>query len=335
MDKTRVSLGHGSGGKLTHDLICKLFRSRLDNGFLGRMADSALLPGMPYGVAFTTDSFVVSPLFFPGGDIGKLAVAGTVNDLAVAGALPRYLSLGVILEEGFALESLERIVDSIALEAGKCGVSVVAGDTKVVEKGKGDGVFLNTSGIGERTPGFPVDDLPDDGDVILVSGTVGDHGAVIMSLQSGIELESDLESDCAVILPLVDALRGESIAVKTMRDPTRGGLAAVLNEWAVEGHFCIEVTESAIPLKRAVVGIADLLGVDPLQLACEGRLVALVARADAEAALAALRETHNGADAAVIGVVTGGTPGRVVLKTGFGSRRILDMPVADPLPRIC
>ena len=335
MDKTKVSLGHGSGGKLTRDLISDIFTSRLDNSYLRPLGDSAVLPGMANGIAFSTDSFVVNPLFFPGGDIGKLAVAGTVNDLAVQGSIPRFLSLGVILEEGFPLDSLEKIVDSVASEANKAGVSVVTGDTKVVEKGKGDGVFLNTAGVGEMVPGFPSSSAPVEGDAVLLSGSVGDHGAVIMSLQSGIDLRSDLHSDCAVIAHLTTALREANVCVKTMRDPTRGGLAAVLNEWADEAGLCIEADETAIPLKPAVVGIADLLGVDPLQLACEGRMVALVSAADAEKAVHTLRGCPGGAEACMVGRVSKGPAGRVVLVTGFGGRRILDMPLSDPLPRIC
>ena len=334
-DEVRIAIGHGSGGKLTRDLIDQVFKEKLANDYLAPLSDSAICPPLSGGIAFSTDSFVVSPLFFPGGDIGKLAVAGTVNDLAVVGAVPRFLSLGVILEEGFTLESLATIVDSIARTAAEANVQVVTGDTKVVEKGKGDGIFINTAGIGEIRPGFPVAAPPAAGDAILVSGTVGDHGGLIMSLQSGIDLSSGLESDCAVVTPLVEALKESGAGVKFMRDPTRGGLAAVLNELAGDLDLGVEVEEEAIPLKDEVRGIADLLGVEPLQLACEGRIVVVADGEDARSALAALRNVDQGAGAAIVGSLVTGHPGLVVQVTGFGGRRILDMPLADPLPRIC
>ncbi len=334
-DEARIGIGHGSGGKLTRDLIDSVFKERLTNDYLSPLSDSAICPALGGGIAFSTDSFVVSPLFFPGGDIGKLAVAGTVNDLAVVGAIPRFLSLGIILEEGFELEKLKTIVDSIARTAGEAGVQVVTGDTKVVEKGKGDGVFINTAGIGEVRPGFPLPAGPAAGDKILVSGPVGDHGALIMSLQSGIDLSSDLESDCAVVSPLIETLKDSGARVKFMRDPTRGGLAAVLNELAGDLGLGVEIAEDSIPLREQVVGIAELLGIEPLQLACEGRIVVVVDEADAGAALAAMRGLEQGAQAAIVGSLVPAHPGLVVQVTGFGGRRIVDMPLSDPLPRIC
>lgn len=334
-DRGRIAIGHGSGGKLTRDLIEAVFKDQLGNDYLAPLSDAAICPPLEGGIAFSTDSFVVSPVFFPGGDIGKLAVTGTVNDLAVVGAVPRFLSLGVILEEGFDLDALSSIVDSIAGTAGEAGVQVVTGDTKVVEKGKGDGIFINTAGIGEIRPGFPLADAPSAGDKILISGPVGDHGALIMSLQSGIDLSSDLESDCAVVSPLIEAIKHSGAGVKFMRDPTRGGLAAVLNELASDLSLGAEIEEDAVPLRDEVRGIAELLGIEPLQLACEGRIVVVVDEPDVDLALAAMRGLEQGAEAAVIGSMVTAHPGLVVQTTGFGGRRILDMPLADPLPRIC
>jgi hydrogenase expression/formation protein HypE len=312
-----------------------LFKSRLDNPMLGPLADAAICPAFPHGTAFTTDSFVVSPLFFPGGDIGKLSVCGTVNDLAVMGAVPKFLSLAMILEEGLEIGELERIVDSIAGAAKDAAVCIVTGDTKVVEKGKGDRVFINTSGIGAVRRGFPVARPVAAGDAVLVSGSLGDHGAVIMSCRSGIALTSDLVSDCAAVAPLVDALHQAGVAVKFMRDPTRGGLAAVLNELAASARVAIEIEERAVPVKAQVRGICELLGIEALHLACEGRVVAVVEEQDAGRALAVLRALPAGREAASIGRIVAGTPGRIVEKTAFGGRRIVDMPLADPLPRIC
>jgi hydrogenase expression/formation protein HypE len=330
----RISLGHGSGGRLTRDLIAEILKPRFENPLLSPLADAALCPPMPNGVAFTTDSFVVSPRFFPGGDIGKLAVAGTVNDLAVVGATPRFLSLALVIEEGLAFRELEQIADSIAATAAQARVVIATGDTKVVEKGKGDGLFINTSGIGDLRRGF-ADTAPVPGDCVLVSGPVGDHGAIIMSLRSGIDLQSALESDCAIVSPLADALFDAGVKVRCMRDPTRGGLAAVLNEFAASWNLGIVASQAAIPIREQVRGVGELLGIDPLQLACEGRIVAVVPAASESLALEALRKTRGGSLAASIGRIVASHPRQVVLETGVGGRRILDMPEADPLPRIC
>ncbi|MBI5479188.1 MAG: hydrogenase expression/formation protein HypE [Deltaproteobacteria bacterium] len=331
-----ISLGHGSGGLLTHDLVHEVFGARLANPVLDGGGDSALLEVGGARIAFTTDSFVVSPLVFPGGDIGKLAVCGTVNDLAVAGAVPRFLSLAVVLEEGFDRDLLERIADSIAHTAAAAEVLVVTGDTKVVEKGKGDGVYLNTAGVGllrPAAPGGAASARP--GDVVLVNGPCGDHGAVIVSARSGIELSSGLQSDCAPLGGLVAALYDAGVTPRFMRDPTRGGTAGVLAELARGGACGVEVDETSLPVRDEVRGVCELLGMDPLFLANEGKVIVVVPPEQAAAALAALRGHPHGTAAAAIGAITAAHPGQVVLRTRYGGQRLIDMPVSDPLPRIC
>ena len=331
-----ISLGHGSGGLLTHDLVHEVFGSRLANPVLAAYGDSALLEVGGARIAFTTDSFVVSPLVFPGGDIGTLAVCGTVNDLAVAGAVPRFLSLAVVLEEGFDRDLLERIADSIARTAAAAGVLIVTGDTKVVEKGKGDGVYLNTAGVGllrAQAPGGAATVRP--GDVVLVNGPIGDHGAVIVSARSGIELSSGLESDCAPLGGLIAALYDAGVTPRFMRDPTRGGAAGVLAELAHGGPGGVDIDELALPVRDEVHGVCELLGMDPLFLANEGKVIVVVPPEQAAAALAALRAHPHGTAAAVIGSITDAHPGKVVLRTRYGGQRLVDMPVSDPLPRIC
>jgi len=331
-----ITLGHGSGGLLTHDLVHEVFGTRLKNPVLDGWGDSALLDLGGVRVAFTTDSFVVSPLFFPGGDIGKLAVCGTVNDLAVAGAVPRFLSLAVVLEEGFDLDRLERIADSIARAAAAAGVAVVTGDTKVVEKGKGDGVYLNTAGVGllrPAAPGGAASVRP--GDVVLVNGPLGDHGAVIVSARSGIELASGLVSDCAPLAGLIGALYEAGVTPRFMRDPTRGGAAGVLAELAHGSGCGVALDEERLPFRPEVRGVCDLLGMDPLVLANEGKVIVVVPPEQGAAALAAMRAHPHGAAAATIGTITEAHPGKVVLRTRYGGQRLIDMPVSDPLPRIC
>jgi hydrogenase expression/formation protein HypE len=333
---THITLGHGSGGLLTSELIREVFGARLDNEWLAPYGDAATFELGGARLALTTDSFVVSPLFFPGGDIGTLAVAGTVNDLAVTGALPRFLSLAVVLEEGFAVADLARVADSIRATAAAAGVAIVTGDTKVVEKGKGDGVYLNTAGVGllrPNAPGGPKTLAA--GDAVLVSGPLGDHGAVIVSARSGIELASGLVSDCAPLNGLIAALYDAGVAPKFMRDATRGGAAAVLNELARDAGLGLALEEAALPVRDEVRGICELLGLDPLYLANEGKVIAVVAAAEADAAVAALRAHPLGAQAAVLGRVVADRPGHVTLRTRYGGTRLIDMPVADPLPRIC
>ncbi len=333
-----ILLGHGSGGQLTHALIRDVFARYLSNPALDELGDSALLE-LPAGVgrlAFTTDSYVVQPLFFPGGDIGKLAVCGTVNDLAVAGATPRYLSAGYIIEEGLPLATLERIVASMAETARAAGVTVVTGDTKVVGRGAADGLFINTAGVGFVPAGrtlSPAQLRP--GDLIAVSGTVGDHGMAVMMQREGLRFASALESDCAPLNGLIATLLEAAPAgVRCLRDPTRGGVATTLNEWAQAG-VGIALDEPAIPTRDEVRAVCEILGLDPLYSANEGRVL-IGLRADvAEQGLAALRAHPLGRGAALIGRVTEEHPGRVVLRTALGARRILEMLAGAQLPRIC
>ena len=331
-----VSLAHGSGGRLTRDLVRAVFGPRLSNPRLTEWGDSARLQQGGERLAFTTDAFVVHPLVFPGGDIGKLAVCGTVNDLSVAGAVPRFLSLAVILEEGLDVHLLEQIADSIAEAAAAAGVEIVTGDTKVVEKGKGDGMYITTAGVGalrDVEPPRPTAVKP--GDVVLTSGPLGDHGAVIMSLRSGIDLSSNLTSDCAPVVRLADALYGAGVRVRFMRDPTRGGAAAVFAELAEESGLGLEVEEACLPFRPEVRGIAELLGLDPLTFACEGRLIAVVEEPSAEQALAALHALPEGREACRIGRIVKDHPGQAVMVTRYGSRRLIELPIAEQLPRIC
>lgn len=335
-DEPRITLGHGSGGRLTLDLIKEHLAPKLANRYLSPLGDAAICPDPGGRIALTTDSFVVQPLFFAGGDIGSLAVNGTVNDLAVGGARPLYLTLGMILEEGLLLADLERIVASIAEAAARAQVLVVTGDTKVVERGKGDGIFLNTAGVGIVREGYPRTDRgAAPGDAVLVSGPLGDHGAVVLAARYGLTPGADLVSDCAPVTPLVDALFEAGVAPLFLRDPTRGGLAGVLADLAEIPGCGVHVDEAALPLRPAVETICAITGVDPWHLACEGRVVAAVAADDAPRALAVWRTTPGGQEAARIGVLSADSPGRVALCTRYGGARILLRPSAELLPRIC
>jgi hydrogenase expression/formation protein HypE len=335
----QILLGHGSGGLLTTQLIEDLLLPAFRNPALDARDDQAVLP-MPREpgarLAFTTDSYVVTPIFFPGGDIGQLAVNGTINDLAVGGARPLALSLALILEEGFALGDLRRVIGSVQAAAARAGVSVVTGDTKVVGRGSGDQIFINTSGIGVVPAGVELSSRHvRPGDAILLSGTVGDHGATILAQREGLALDGALASDTAPLHELCADLLRACPGAHAMRDPTRGGLGATLVEIASHARVGIEVDETAVPVRDAVRGACELYGLDPWLLANEGKLVAFVPEAGAEAALAALRAHPLGRDAARIGRVTADGSGLVVVRTAFGSRRILDLPYAEPLPRIC
>lgn len=328
-----ITLGHGSGGLWTRDLVREVFQRHLGNPILDAMGDSAVLSEVEARLAMTTDAFVVHPLFFPGGDIGSLAVFGTVNDLSVAGAVPLYLSAAFVLEEGLPLEDLERIAASMARAARQAGVMVVAGDTKVVERGHGDGVFIVTSGVGRMRPNAPEGAASvRPGDVVLVSGPVGDHGAVIAAQRMG--LSSDLQSDCGPVTAMVDALYDSGIRPKFMRDPTRGGLITVLAEMAREAGVSVEVFEEAVPVREAVLAVCEILGLDPFYLACEGRVVAVVAPQDREAALSAWLRASQGA-ARVCGEVREKGTAPVLLRTRSGGVRACDMLASEPLPRIC
>ena len=333
----RILLAHGSGGVLSHELVRDLFVRHFSNPLLDAMNDAAVLHSFPPGrIAMTTDSYVVQPLFFPGGNIGELAVCGTVNDLAVAGAIPLYLSAGFILEEGFPLDTLERIVVSMATTAHEAGVQIVTGDTKVVDKGAVDGVFINTAGVGVIPPEVDLDPrYLQPGDSLLINGSVGDHGLAVMMQREGMVFTSTLESDTAPLNDLIaQVLQAVPGQVRCMRDATRGGLITVLNEWA-EHNTGIHIIEQAIPVRNEVRAACEFLGLDPLYAANEGKVVVAVAPDAAQSALAALRSHPLGKSAAIIGQVTDEHRGRVAMQTPYGARRIMQMLTGAQLPRIC
>ncbi|MEV0804842.1 hydrogenase expression/formation protein HypE [Micromonospora sp. NPDC050200] len=334
--ESRVTLAHGAGGKATHTLVEGLFVEAFRNPTLEALDDAAVLSVHGTRLAFTTDSYVVSPLFFPGGDIGDLAVNGTVNDLAVSGARPLYLAAGFILEEGFPVTDLQRIATSMARAADRAGVQVVTGDTKVVQRGKADGCYINTAGVGvlERPVTLGTPHIRP-GDAVVVSGPIGDHGVTIMLARGELDIEADLVSDTAPLHGLLDALLDAAPDVRLLRDATRGGVATILNEVAQAAQVAVVVDEASVPVRPAVTGACELLGIDPLYVACEGRFVAVVDGTQAEAAVAALRAHRLGEGAAIIGRVAADPPGIVLLKTAFGGTRVVDMLVGDPLPRIC
>jgi hydrogenase expression/formation protein HypE len=332
----RIVLGHGSGGRLSAELLRDVFLPLFSNPVLDRLDDQAIVEIGGARVAFTTDSFVVKPLFFAGGDIGSLAVHGTVNDLAMGGATPLFLSAGFILEEGFPTEDLKRIAASMARAAAAAGVAIVTGDTKVVEKGKGDGLFINTTGIGIVAEGVRLSaSQARPGDRVILSGSIGDHGIAILAQREGLEFETEIVSDSAALHGLVEAMLRASSGIRCLRDPTRGGLSSTLNEIAAQSQVSIQIEETAIPVREEVRGACELLGLDPLYVANEGKLVAIVAPEAAEAILAAMRRDPLGADAAVIGTVGKQRAGTVTMKSAFGSTRIVDLLAGDQLPRIC
>lgn len=332
----RVTLAHGSGGKATHTLIEAIFLDAFRNPLLEPLGDAAELVLDGARLALTTDSFVVSPLFFPGGNIGDLAVNGTVNDLAVSGAIPRYLTAGFILEEGFPVADLKRVVASMTAAARAAGVEVVTGDTKVVQRGKADGCYINTAGVGVLTrPGELGVASVRPGDAVLVSGPIGEHGITIMLARGELDLDADLVSDTAPVHELVASLLAAAPGTRMLRDATRGGVATILNEIATGGQVSVVVEEDAVPVRAEVRGACELLGIDPLHVACEGRFVAVADGAEADAALAAMRGHPLGERAAIIGHVRPDPPGMVLVTTGFGGTRVVDLLVGDPLPRIC
>jgi hydrogenase expression/formation protein HypE len=330
-----ILLAHGSGGKLSHELVEKKFLPFLANPALNRLDDSAIFEASGR-MAFTTDGYVVNPIFFPGGDIGKLAVCGTVNDLAMNGARPLYLSLSAIIEEGFLLSELEQIVQSIKKAAEEAEVSIIAGDTKVVNRGQADKLFITTSGVGTIPTGVDISGAnARAGDKLLLSGTIGDHGIAIMSQREGLKFSVTLESDCAPLNRLVSQMLEASSRIHCLRDPTRGGLATTLNELARQSKVGIVVEESKIPVKEEVRAACELLGLDPVYVANEGKLVAIVDPADADEILAQMRKNIYGRDAAIIGEVTSEHPAKVVMKTKLGPSRMVDMLSGELLPRIC
>ena len=335
----RIVLGHGSGGRLSQDLLEHVFLPGFSGETLGRLEDHAVLraPSEPGArLAFTTDSFVVSPLFFPGGDIGRLAVCGTVNDLCVGGAVPQFLSAAFVLEEGLLLEDLKRIVTSMALTCREAGVEIVAGDTKVVERGKADGVFITTSGVGVLPAGrnLSISGVRA-GDALLVSGPIGDHGVAILSVREGIDFQTTLHSDCAPLVTLTRALLETSTDIRCMRDPTRGGLSGVLHDIAQRSAVGVLIDEALVPVRPEVRAASDMLGLDPLYIACEGRLVVAVAPEGAQRVLGALRAHPLGQGAALIGHAVAEHPKMVRMRSRIGGERVVPMLSGEQLPRIC
>lgn len=335
-DYEHVLLAHGGGGTLSHQLINKLFFSQFDNEFLNEQHDSAIFNIDKSRLAFTTDSYVVQPIFFPGGNIGELAINGTVNDLIVSGAKPIYISVGFIIEEGLPIEDLWKIVLSMKEAARKSGVKIVTGDTKVVDKGKGDKIFINTSGIGIINEGINISPKRCvTGDKIILSGRIADHGIAIMSAREGLEFETAIVSDTAPLNELFKCIEKFNDKIHVMRDPTRGGLASSLNEIAEIANVGMLIEEEKIPILDEVKGACEILGLDPLYIANEGKMIAIVASEIANNILTEWRETELGKDAEIIGEVTSENPGTVIMKTTIGSKRIVDMISGEQLPRIC
>lgn len=349
----KILLSHGNGGRIMHDLITNLFVKHFGNEILSEQSDAAILPVSSAEIAFTTDSFVIDPIFFPGGDIGKLAVCGTVNDLSVSGAEPMYLSSSFIIEEGFPMSDLETIVASLAAEAKKAGVLVVTGDTKVVHKGKCDKIFINTAGVGrirksDRSQGADGGPIAGEGsqysdginaikpgDVILINGTIGDHGMAVMNARESFNFKTSITSDCACLNHLIAGVLRNSGSVRFMRDPTRGGVATVLNELAGRIRYGIEVNEQVVPVKSGVRAMCEILGFDPLYIANEGKVIIVAGAHEADTILGIMKHHELGRESAVIGRIVEDHPGRVVLHTETGGRRIIDALTGDPLPRIC
>jgi hydrogenase expression/formation protein HypE len=331
----KILLAHGSGGRLAHDLVEKSLVKTLSNPLLDRLDDSAVFD-LSGRLAFTTDSYVVSPIFFPGGDIGKLAVCGTVNDLSMSGAKPLYLSLAFIIEEGLLLTELERIVKSVQAAAEEAGVDIITGDTKVVPRGSADRLFINTAGVGLIPEGVDIyGDGAKAGDKVILSGAIGDHGIAVISQREGLSFSTTLKSDCAPLGGLVAEMLNASPNISCLRDPTRGGLATTLNELAKQSKVSIRIEEKNIPVREEVLAACEMLGFDPLYVANEGKLVAIVPPEDADKILRAMKKNKYAREAAIIGEVAAGPPGRVVMKTVLGAHRIVDMLVGDLLPRIC
>jgi hydrogenase expression/formation protein HypE len=331
-----VLLGHGSGGKLSAELVRDIFLPAFRNPALSRLDDQAIVPVNGSRIAVTTDSFVVKPLFFPGGDIGSLAVHGTVNDLAMGGAQPLFLSAAFIIEEGLSIEMLRRVVSSLQGAAEAAGVQVITGDTKVVEKGKGDGLFINTTGIGLVPDGLEMSaDRARPGDKVLLSGPIGEHGIAILAQREGLEFESRIESDSAALHTLVAEMLRVTQSIRCMRDPTRGGLSSALNEIATQSKVGIELDEGAIPIREEVRGACEMLGLDPLYVANEGKLIAIIETGVIEEVLTAMRKHPLGRHARIIGEATEKNRGLVTMRTPLGTTRIVDMLAGDQLPRIC
>jgi hydrogenase expression/formation protein HypE len=332
----RIQLDHGAGGRATHELVARAFLPALANPILAELNDAAAMTLQGLRLAMTTDSYVVDPIFFPGGDIGSLAIHGTVNDLAMRGARPLYVSVGFILEEGLEIADLERIVQSLAAAAREAGVQVVTADTKVVPRGKADKIFINTSGVGIIPPGVEIaGQNARVGDRVLINGPMGDHGVAVLSKREGLSFQTELKSDSAAVNGLVAAMLEASRKIHVLRDPTRGGVATSLNEIAQQSKVGIRLEESRLPVREAVTAACEILGLDPLYVANEGKVLAFVAPEDAEKVLAVMRSHPLGLEARVIGKVVGEHQGRVVLETEIGGTRIVDMLSGEQLPRIC
>lgn len=333
---SEVTLAHGGGGKLTQELLDDLFLPAFGNATLSQLSDASVLSRPDGRIAFSTDSYVVQPLEFPGGSIGSLAVHGTINDLAMSGAAPIAISVAFILEEGLSFSVLRRIVDDLARAANEVGVEIVTGDTKVVERGRGDGCYINTSGIGGVPEGIHLGrDQIQVGDAVLVSGTLGDHGMAIMSCREGLEFDSTIRSDSAPLHELVKGMLAIDADIRILRDPTRGGAAASLNEICLQRDFGIEIENAAIPVRREVAAACEILGFDPLQVANEGKLIGIVKESDADQVLSTMRKFTTGVDACRVGTVVKQHAGQVVIRTEIGGKRILPMPIGQQLPRIC
>lgn len=336
MKTKRIQMDHGAGGRASHDLVAKTFMPALANPILKELNDSALLNFQDVRLAMSTDSYVVDPIFFPGGDIGSLAVHGTVNDLAMRGAQPCYLSVGFILEEGLEITDLEKLLTSMAEAAREAGVQVVAADTKVVERGKADRIFINTAGVGIIAPGVDIaGQNAKPGDFVLINGPVGDHGIAVLSTREGLSFQTEIQSDSAPLNKLVSDMLEVSRNIHVLRDPTRGGVATALNEVANQSAVGIELEESSLPVRHEVNAACEMLGLDPLYVANEGKVLVMVAPEDADQVLYKMRQHPLGRNSCIIGRVVSEHPGRVVLHTGIGGRRIVDMLSGEQLPRIC
>ena len=333
---TVIRLDHGSGGKLSHRLIEELFVPHFNNPVLALLDDSAVLEPTSGRFAFTTDSYVVDPIFFPGGDIGKLAVCGTVNDLSMSGAKPKYISAGFIIEEGFSIADLERIIISMKNSAQEAGVSIVTGDTKVVQKGKTDKLFINTAGVGVVPDGVCISsNRAHVGDVVILSGTIGEHGIAVLSQREGFNFHTDIQSDVAPLNSIIADLINNNIELHCLRDPTRGGIATTLNEFAGKSNTGIVIEEEKIPVKKSVRSVCNILGFDPLYIANEGKFIAILPERDAEKALSIIKQHSYGTNVEIIGSVTTEHPGKVIMHTIVGGSRIVNMLTGEQLPRIC
>lgn len=336
MAEDKIVLDHGSGGRISHDMVSKMILPAFHNDILAKLDDGAVVDLNGLRLAFSTDSYVVDPVFFPGGNIGDLAVNGTVNDVAMCGADPLYISAGLILEEGFSSKDLKTILDTMKRAADRAGVKIVTGDTKVVPKGKADKIFINTSGIGQVFPGVNVSgQMAAPGDKIIISGTMADHGITILSAREGLAFESDIKTDSAPLNTMVKSILNSGKAVHVLRDPTRGGVGTTLNEIAEQSSIGIRINEDALPVRNSVQGICELLGFDPLYLANEGKLIVFVSEKDADHVLEIIKQDTYGKGAAVIGEAISEHPGRVVMNTRIGGERIVDMLTGEQLPRIC